>query len=196
MITGWGWPVLDYVHRRQDKSPLGLVRVWLEGRRKPEEEQVEPEWVPRTGWNIVRTLERQEKATAIHLCDIQAIIQQTLAECPLEYLRISKDSAWVGQPVSPQKPTEPNPVWVVLKESLCRTAQGMRSPQQRTWHHLPPLCSGSVTQMTMTSTPDSWMLDYLDPPWLIVSIPLPLKINSTFLDPGKDGSFLEMAQQN
>lgn len=67
MITGWGWPVLDYVHRSQDKNPLGLIRVWLEGRMKPEEEQLEPKWVPRTGWNIVRTLERQEKATAIHL---------------------------------------------------------------------------------------------------------------------------------
>ena len=46
----------------------------------------------------------------IHLCDMHAIIQQILTECPLENLRISKDSAWVGQSVSPHKPTEPDPV--------------------------------------------------------------------------------------
>lgn len=36
------------------------------------------------------------------------------------------------------------------------------------------------------------MLGYPDPPWLILSIHLSLRMNCTFLDPGKGGSLLEI----
>lgn len=37
-----------------------------------------------------------------------------------------------------------------------------------------------------------WMLGYPDPPWLILPISLSLRMNCTFLDPGKGGALLEI----
>lgn len=87
----------------QESTGFDLQAVRAEGSPN-NKEQLELEWVSGTGGNTVRTLEKQEKGTAIHLCDIQ----QILIEHPLECLMICKD--WVGQPVKLHRPKEPDPV--------------------------------------------------------------------------------------
>lgn len=133
----------------------------------------------------------------IHLCDFQSILQQILIEHPLECLMICKDYAWVGQPVKLHRPKEPDLIWLVPKNLSVEFHQlnswALGNPLQRSWQR-------SFSSLFWLSDSDNNDIHtrVMDAGPSIAHFvhPLPLKTKRTFVNPGKDGSFLEIPQQS
>lgn len=130
------------------------------------------------GWHIIRSLQRQEKATVIHLCNMHSNIQQIFIECLLEYFSISKDRCMVRTTCEASKAQGAWSCMILsskdlFKEQLlhqlkCR-ALGMGSIQ-RSDTLLLVLCSALATCI-MTYITESWMLGFRGPLRLVLSHP-------------------------
>lgn len=141
------------------------------------------------GWHIIRSLQRQEKATVIHLCNMHSNIQQIFIECLLEYFSISKDRCMVRTTCEASKAQGAWSCMILSSKDLFKEqllhqlksrALGTGSIQ-RSDTLLLVLCSALATCI-MTYITESWMLGFRGPLRLVLSTPPP-KNKQHFLGP-------------